>query len=102
MQPPSIPLISTGSASSRSTCCMADRATQKNLTFLRDNGMTLPEYNWFMSSPPPSGRRIQVEDVLGLHTMGKDYYARYQMPLMHIETNVLDAVLRPRGYGSNG
>ncbi len=75
-----------------------------------DNGLTTAEYNWFMNSPraghqvlgidyygrnehivTPTGRRIPVEDVLGLYVLGKQYYDRYRKPLMHTETNVLRA-----------
>ena len=54
--------------------------------YVLDNGMTVPEYDWFMTSPragqhvlgidyygrnehiiTPSGRRIPAEDVYGLH-----------------------------------
>lgn len=84
--------------------------SEENLTYLLDNGMSMPEYDWFMNSPrsgqhvlgldyygrnehvvTPSGRRIRVEDVLGFYTMAKDYHARYRMPLMHTETNMLRA-----------
>jgi len=79
-----------------------------------DNGMTPEEYSWFMTSPraghqvlgidyygrnehivTPSGRRIPVEDVLGLYVLGKQYYDRYRKPLMHTETNVLHAADGP-------
>jgi len=79
-------------------------------TYLFDNGMSRLEYHWFMSSPrsgrhvlgidyygrnehmiTPTGYRIPVDDVLGLYLMGKEYYRRYHKPLMHTETNMLDA-----------
>jgi beta-glucosidase/6-phospho-beta-glucosidase/beta-galactosidase len=44
----------------------------------------------------PSGRRVLVEDVLGLYAMGSEYYQRYRRPLMHTETNVLSADDAPR------
>jgi hypothetical protein len=44
----------------------------------------------------PTGRRIPVEDVMGLYALGKAYYDRYRKPLMHTETNVLDAREGPR------
>jgi beta-glucosidase/6-phospho-beta-glucosidase/beta-galactosidase len=78
-------------------------------TYLLDNGMTLPEYQWFMTSPrsgrhvlgidyygrnehiiTPTGRRVPVEDVFGLHAMAKEYHDRYGKPLMHTETNMLE------------
>jgi beta-glucosidase/6-phospho-beta-glucosidase/beta-galactosidase len=83
--------------------------------WLLDNGMTEQEYDWFMTSPrsgrqvlgidyygrnehivTPSGRRVLVEDVLGLYAMGSEYYQRYRRPLMHTETNVLSADDAPR------
>jgi hypothetical protein len=76
--------------------------------YLFDNGMTVSEYNWFMTSPrsgrhvlgidyygrnehivTPTGRRIPAEDVYGLHALAKEYYDRYDLPLMHTETNSL-------------
>ena len=83
--------------------------------YLLDNGMSRPEYDWFMSSPrsghqvlgidyygrnehivTPAGHRIPVEDVMGLYALGKEYYDRYRKPLMHTEANVLDARDAPR------
>ena len=82
--------------------------------YLLDNGMTRPEYDWFMRNEPagqqvlgldyygrnehvvtPSGRRIPCEDVLGWHLIARDYHARYRLPLMHTETNVLEAAQAP-------
>ena len=79
-------------------------------TYLFDNGMSRLEYHWFMTSPrsgrhvlgidyygrnehmiTPTGRRVPVDDVLGLYLIGKEYYHRYHKPLMHTETNMLDA-----------
>lgn len=78
--------------------------------YVFDNGMTQAEYHWFMTGPrsghqvlgidyygrnehilTPGGRRIPVEDVLGLYVLGRQYYERYRKPLMHTETNVLRA-----------
>lgn len=83
--------------------------------YLFDNGMSQSDYDWFMRSPrsghqvlgidyygrnehivTPSGRRVPVEDVLGLYALGKEYYDRYRRPLMHTETNVLGAAEAPR------
>jgi beta-glucosidase/6-phospho-beta-glucosidase/beta-galactosidase len=83
--------------------------------FLFDHGMSQAEYDWFMHSPrsghhvlgidyygrnehmvTPTGRRIRVEDVVGLYALGKEYYDRYRKPLMHTETNVLKAEDGPR------
>jgi beta-glucosidase/6-phospho-beta-glucosidase/beta-galactosidase len=78
--------------------------------YLLDHGMTRAEYEWFMRHLPagrqvlgldyygrnehvitPSGRRIPCEDVLGWHMIARDYHARYRLPLMHTETNMLHA-----------
>jgi beta-glucosidase/6-phospho-beta-glucosidase/beta-galactosidase len=83
--------------------------------YLLDNGMSSLEYDWFMNSArsghqvlgidyygrneyilTADGRRIPVEDVLGLYALGKEYHARYQKPMMHTETNVLNAADGPR------
>lgn len=83
--------------------------------YLLDNGMSTLEYDWFMNSPrsghqvlgidyygrnehilTADGRRIPVEDVLGLYALGKEYHGRYQKPIMHTETNVLHAADGPR------
>lgn len=83
--------------------------------YLLDSGMTASEYSWFMNSPrsghqvlgidyygrneyvfATDGRRIPVEDVLGLYALGKEYHARYQKPIMHTETNVLRVADGPR------
>jgi beta-glucosidase/6-phospho-beta-glucosidase/beta-galactosidase len=83
-------------------------------TYLFDSGMSPSEYNWFMSSPrsghqvlgidyygrnehlvTPAGRRIPVDDVMGFYVLGKEYYDRYRKPLMHTETNVLEAADGP-------
>jgi beta-glucosidase/6-phospho-beta-glucosidase/beta-galactosidase len=80
----------------------------QNRAYLLDNGMSPQEYAWFMTSPrsgqhvlgidyygrnehiiTPTGRKIPVEDVMGLYAMGKEYYQRYRKPLMHTETNAL-------------
>jgi beta-glucosidase/6-phospho-beta-glucosidase/beta-galactosidase len=79
-------------------------------TYLRDNGLTSDEYAWFMANAPageqilgldyygrnehvvtPSGRRIPCEDVLGWSSLARDYFARYRLPMMHTETNMLEA-----------
>ena len=68
------------------------------------------EYDWFMAGEPPGyqimgndyyGRNEQIMlpdgeiqtsmDVLGWYNITHEYYQRYKKPVMHTETNVLDA-----------
>ena len=82
--------------------------------YLLDNGMTRSEYAWFMRGEPPghqimgndyygrnelmrlpSGQIIQGEDVYGWYQITRRYYERYHKPVMHTETNVLDAGAAP-------
>jgi len=84
------------------------------LTYLFDNGLTREEYDWKMRGEPPGyqimgndyygrneyivfsdGSRISGEDVLGWYHITKSYYNRYKKPVMHTETNVLDADAAP-------
>lgn len=84
------------------------------MMYLFDNGMSTSEYDWFMRNAPageqvlgldyygrnehvltPSGRRIPCEDVLGWNLVAHEYHARYRLPLMHTETNVLHAAHGP-------
>lgn len=82
--------------------------------YLMDNGMTREEYTWFMKGEPPGyqvmgndyyGRNEKIikpdntistaEDVMGWYQITKDYYDRYQKPVMHTETNTFDAAQNP-------
>ena len=82
--------------------------------YLLDNGLTRAEYDWFMAGEPPGyqvmgndyygrnekillpdGTLCQGEDVLGWYHITRDYYDRYRKPVMHTETNVLDAEKAP-------
>ncbi len=84
------------------------------MTYLLDNGMTRDEYDWKMRGEPPGyqvmgndyygrnetiitpdGSRIIAEDVMGWYQITKQYYERYKKPVMHTETNVLDAKQAP-------
>ncbi|KAA9333108.1 glycoside hydrolase family 1 protein [Hymenobacter busanensis] len=84
------------------------------LNFLYDNGLTRPEYEWFMAGEPPGyqimgndyygrnewiilpdGTRQTSMDVLGWYNITKEYYERYRKPVMHTETNVFDASEAP-------
>lgn len=78
--------------------------------YLYDNGLTRQEYDWFMAGEPPGyqvmgndyyGRNEKIVlpngevctsmDVLGWYTITHDYYLRYRKPVMHTETNILEA-----------
>ena len=82
--------------------------------YLLDNGMTREEYDWKMRGEPPGyqimgndyygrnehillpdGKMIQAEDVMGWYHITKMYYERYKKPVMHTETNALDADAAP-------
>jgi len=82
--------------------------------YLRDNGMTTKEYNWFMAGEPPGyqimgndyygrneriilpdGEIITSMDVMGWYHITHEYYRRYCKPVMHTETNVFDAEQAP-------
>jgi len=78
--------------------------------YLMDNGLSREELDWFMKGEPPGyqimgndyygknehillpdGKKCEGEDVLGWYQITKEYYERYKKPVMHTETNVLDA-----------
>jgi beta-glucosidase/6-phospho-beta-glucosidase/beta-galactosidase len=82
--------------------------------YLLDNGLTRAEYDWFMAGEPPGyqvmgndyygrnerillpdGTMCQGEDVMGWYQITREYYDRYRKPVMHTETNVLDAEKAP-------
>ena len=84
------------------------------LNYLYDNGMTRTEYDWFMAGEPPGyqimgndyyGRNEKIilpngevqtsADVLGWYNITREYYHRYRKPVMHTETNVLEAAAAP-------
>jgi beta-glucosidase/6-phospho-beta-glucosidase/beta-galactosidase len=82
--------------------------------YLMDNGLTREEYDWFMVGDPPGyqimgndyygqnerilkpdGSICTAEDVFGWYQITKDYYNRYKKPVMHTETNLMDAEKAP-------
>jgi beta-glucosidase/6-phospho-beta-glucosidase/beta-galactosidase len=86
------------------------RCDSVSISYLLDSGMSLREYEWFMTTPrpglhilgidyygrnehivSPTGQRVPVEDVFGLHAMSSEYHDRYNLPLMHTGTNALRA-----------
>ncbi|WP_019948593.1 family 1 glycosylhydrolase [Hymenobacter aerophilus] len=77
--------------------------------YLRENGMSKKEYNWFMAGEPPGyqimgndyygrnermilpdGKVVTASDVMGWFNITHDYYLRYRKPVMHTETNIFD------------
>ena len=82
--------------------------------YLRDNGMSAKEYEWFMVGEPPGyqimgndyygrneriilpkGEIITSVDVMGWYHITHEYYRRYCKPVMHTETNVFDSEQAP-------
>jgi hypothetical protein len=74
--------------------------------YIRDHGMTEQEYDFFLGHNlrehcvmgndyyPPNEHllvgehhRISAGEVFGYHVVTKDYYNRYNLPVMHTETN---------------
>jgi uncharacterized protein (DUF362 family) len=83
--------------------------------YLLDNGMTRDEYRWFMSHGlgdrivmgndfyerneqiiVPGGAAKPAGEVFGWAAITRQYYDRYRRPVMHTETNTLDADAAPR------
>jgi beta-glucosidase/6-phospho-beta-glucosidase/beta-galactosidase len=75
--------------------------------FLLDNGMSRDEYNWFMTHRlhrhcimgtdyyftnehrvHSDGRVVASGEVFGYDELTRQYHARYQLPVMHTETNL--------------
>lgn len=75
--------------------------------YLMQNGMTREEYTWFRNNPcrgrfiigtdyyytnehmvHANGLTSCAGDVFGYYVVAKQYYNRYQLPLMHTETNM--------------
>jgi len=82
--------------------------------YMMDNGLTRAQYEWFMAGKPPGyqvmgndyygrnehlmlpdGRMLPAEDVMGWYGLTQLYYQRYFKPIMHTETNVMDAEAAP-------
>jgi hypothetical protein len=79
-------------------------------THLLDHGMPADEYDWFMRQTPPrravigvdyydwneklidtQGRPRALGELFGWYVIASQYHDRYRRPLMHTETNHLDA-----------
>ena len=82
--------------------------------YMMDAGLRREEYEWFMRGEPPGyqvmgndyymtneqmvlpdGEKGAPMDVLGWYLITKDYYLRYGKPVMHTETNLMDAEKAP-------
>jgi beta-glucosidase/6-phospho-beta-glucosidase/beta-galactosidase len=82
--------------------------------YLRENGLTQKEYDWFMAGEPPGyqimgndyygtnermilpGGEVRISsEVMGWFNITHEYYLRYHKPVMHTETNVFDAEEAP-------
>ena len=82
--------------------------------YLRENGLTQQEYDWFMAGEPPGyqimgndyygtnermilpgGEVIVGSDVMGWFNITHEYYLRYRKPVMHTETNLFDSKEAP-------
>lgn len=92
----------------------AHQPSGEALLYLLDNGLTRQEYEWFMAGEPPGyqimgndyygqNERVRLPngemhtsvDVLGWYNITHEYYQRYRKPVMHTETNVLNAQQAP-------
>lgn len=82
--------------------------------YLRDNGMADEEYAWFMDQKTPrrailgidyylwneqlintEGQPEALGELFGWYVVANQYWERYRRPMMHTETNVLDARAAP-------
>lgn len=82
--------------------------------YLMDNGMTRNEYRWFRENRVKAfcimgtdyysanehvvehdGSFKSVGEIFGYYVITRQYYHRYRLPVMHTETNALDASLCP-------
>lgn len=82
--------------------------------YLMDNGMTKEEYHWFGENQVkafcvmgtdyyatcehlvhPEGFTSPAGEIYGYYVITSQYYKRYKLPVMHTETNVLNADMAP-------
>jgi beta-glucosidase/6-phospho-beta-glucosidase/beta-galactosidase len=82
--------------------------------YLMDNGMTREEYHWFGENQVkafcvmgtdyyatcehlvhPEGFTTPAGEIYGYYVITSQYYKRYKLPVMHTETNVLNAEAAP-------
>lgn len=83
--------------------------------YLRDNGMTADEFEWFQAQETPRRAILGVDyyewneklidterrarslgELFGWYVVAMQYWDRYRRPLMHTETNYMDARQAPR------
>jgi beta-glucosidase/6-phospho-beta-glucosidase/beta-galactosidase len=83
--------------------------------YLMDNGMTREEYHWFRDHHSktrsimgndyyvPNEHLVQSNgdvtksgEIFGYYVITKEYYERYRLPVMHTETNIMDAEYAPK------
>lgn len=84
-------------------------------SYLLENGMSEEDYAWFMARPSPrrailgvdyyewneklidsEGRPQSLGELFGWYVIASQYWERYRRPMMHAETNRLDARDAPR------
>jgi beta-glucosidase/6-phospho-beta-glucosidase/beta-galactosidase len=82
--------------------------------FLLDNGMTRADYHWFRDHHvkkncimgndyyvtnehlvKPDGSTEPAGEIYGYYVITRQYYERYNLPVMHTETNLADAEKAP-------
>ncbi|MFL5680510.1 MAG: family 1 glycosylhydrolase [Chloroflexota bacterium] len=82
--------------------------------FLLDNGMTRDEYSWFLTNRVKAhcimgtdyyvtnehlvhadGTTSASGEIFGYYVITHQYYSRYGLPVMHTETNLMDADRAP-------
>ena len=87
------------------------RVDSEMYEYLMDNGMTREEYHFFLKNNlkhycimgndyyvtnehrvSPDGNAVASGEIFGYHVITKQYYDRYQLPVMHTETNLTQGV----------
>jgi len=82
--------------------------------YLLDNGMTRAEYHWFLENHVkhhcvmgtdyyvtnehmvyPDGSVLPSGEIFGYYVITHQYFSRYRLPVMHTETNFMDAEQAP-------
>ena len=83
--------------------------------WLREQGLSDEDYDWFMARQPPrrtvlgldyyewneklidtEGRPQSLGELFGWYVIASQYWERYRRPMMHTETNRMDAREAPR------
>lgn len=87
------------------------------LEYLMDNGLSRQDYRWFMMQGAdakqhcimgndyyatnehvvagPAGALEPCGEIFGYYVITRQYYDRYRLPVMHTETNAMDATQAP-------